>query len=183
MAISNAWTDPDTLEFSATKARSADLNAMLGNQKYLHGRPRFTLAHPTSLTAPAGTDFTMTFDTEIEDVGGWYDPGAPALAVVPETGLYLITINILWDGVIGGTQRKVRLARDGDLVRGDSAPAVAFAEHSLTILSSMTAGQALSVQVYHDDSAVDHEVLSRSTPAWRSPLFMGVWMAPYSTDI
>ena len=183
MAISRAWTDPDTLEWAASDVvRAADLNALLGNTKWLRERPRFTLAHSADQTIAEGTDVTLTWDTEIGDVGGWYDSGSPTVVTVPETGVYILTANVLWDGTGGGNQRKVRFARDGDLMRGDSAPAVSFAEHSLTVQTALFAGQSLSVVVYHDDTSVDHDVLSRSSPTWRSPLFMGVWVSPADTE-
>lgn len=177
MAITNAWTDPDTLEFGSTEARAADLNAVLGNQKWLHGRPRFTLAHSVDQSVAASSDVTLEFDTAIEDVGGWWDVGSPTVAVVPEDGVYLLVASILWDGSSGGNQRKCRIARDGNLIRGDSAPAVSFAEHSLSIITAASAGQALSVSMYHDDSSA-RDVLSDNAP-WRSPLFMGIWLQPY----
>ena len=183
MTVNNQWVPPDLLEILVgMKPRASWANDVLGNLKWLHGRPRFTLAHSIDQPITPGIDQTLEFDTSIEDVGGWYDPGSPTVSVVPETGTYLITANNLWDGTAGGTQRKIRLARDGALVRGDSAPAVPFAEHSLCIRSSMSAGQALSVVAYHDDSS-DHDIISRSSPEWRSPLFMGIWMGPYSQDI
>lgn len=179
MAITNAWTDPDTLEFGSTEARAADLNAVLGNQKWLHGRPRFTLAHSADQPVESGKDVTLTWDTKIEDVGGWWDPGSPSVAVVPEDGVYLLAANLLWDGTAGGNQRKARFARNGALIRGTTAPGVSFAEQALFGISSLSAGQALSVSMYHNDPAADHSILRRSSPVWRSPLFFGVWLMPY----
>lgn len=180
--ITNSWTDPDTLEVAADEIRrAADINAQLGNLKWLHARPRFTLAHSTDQTIAADSDVTLEFDTDIEDVGGWYDSGSPTVAVVPEDGVYLLVASTLWDGTGGGNQRKCRIARDGDLIRGDSAPAVSFAEHSLSIITAASEGEALSVVMYHDDSST-HDVLSDSSP-WRSPLFMGVWLSPYIASL
>ena len=184
MAISRAWTDPDTLEWSASDVlRAADLNAMLGNQKWLHGRPRFTLVHSADQSGGATGDQTLTWDTEIEDVGGWYDAGSPTVVTVPETGRYSLKAHLLWDGTLGGTHRKARFAIDGNLARGTSAPGVGFAEHSLAAESSLSAGQTISVVVWHDDDDLDHDIINDSSPVWRSPIFMGTWLEPYSTDI
>lgn len=182
MAISEAWTDPDTLEKAVGEIyRAEDVNAVLGNLLYLYAGPRVTLARETSFDVDDTTDVTIEFSTALVDTHSGWDSDSPAVYVVQVEGDYLFTPRLLWPDVAGGTFRRWRLLKNGDPAGGGRSGATRFAEHADSIVTALDVGDSISMDVRHDAGSTV-TVPSESSPIWRSPLLIGRWMGPKETS-
>lgn len=182
MAIIEAWTAPDTLEFGSNEyVTAAELNAILGNLAYLHAGPRVALKRDTDQTGIAAETHTAIEWSGVvasQDDWGMWDSGSPTVAVIQEAGVYLFSLNAVWDGPSAGPRRQARLLRDGDPIRDDVAPGVSYSAHGVTWMASAFANEAYSVDVRHNDTTQTRTIESRTSPQLRSPLLIIQWVAP-----
>lgn len=182
MAIVEEWTDPDELEVSVGDLpRASWANSVLGNLLYNYGGPRCTVVRNTDLTVPDGTFTTIPWESVLTETGGeWFDSESPGVLVVPRSGVYLVSLNLLWDFNSEG-RRDFRLLRDGDPVRGDKRGAFQFVEITASMQVTLSQGQSLAVEV-RQTSGEPHDILAEgpsatSTP-YRSPIMQVRWDAP-----
>lgn len=183
MAISEEWTDPDSLEISVGDLpRASWANALLGNILYNYGGPRVTVARNTDLPVDDGQFTTVPWETVLTETpdGAWWDSGSPGALVVPRDGVYLVSVRLLWDSNSEG-RRDFRLLRDGDPVAGDKRPALQFVEIGSTLQVTLNQGQSLACEV-RQTSGETHSLLAEgpvatSTP-YRSPIMQVRWDAP-----
>lgn len=178
MAITEAWTDPDTLEKAAGDVyRAADVNSVLGNLKFLHGGPRVTLVRNTSFDVDSATDTTIAWSSALVDSDSGWDSASPSVYVVQQAGVYMVSLRLLWPNSTAGDYRRWRLLRNGDPCAGNRIAATAFAEHGNSVFTSLSVGDSMSIDVRHDAGST-LTVTSESLPVWRSPIFMLQWIAP-----
>lgn len=169
------WTPPRTWSVGE-KVRAAFLNAIRDQLLYLHGPPRLALRRTEDLTLTPGDHVVVPWDTPLVDDGGWWDPGSPEVAVVPEDGYFGIWYSTLFDTNTDG-DRQTRIVRDGDELRGMRNPATTHSEWTLSVATNVEQGTPLTFDAR--STAPDPvELLSRTSPTTRSPVVVAIRLAP-----
>lgn len=176
MAISEIWTPPDDLEWASDEyVTAAQLNAILGNLKWLYQGPLATLVRETDLEVGVDEDVTCEWSQALVDTEDGFDPDSPGVYVIQRDGTYDVSLAALWDQEPGGS-RRARLLRDGDRIRGDSREGVVHAEHSPLWTPSLKVGEAISVEFTHNDDQA--HTVERWWQPWRSPILKIRWTGP-----
>lgn len=101
------------------------------------------------------TPTTLTFDTEVQDVGGFY-PGSGNTLTVPTNGagMYLCTANAYFDGATVGRHRSISLSTSaGNFVSLHLAPASSQACWlNIAVPVFLNPGNTVTVLAYHYDA-------------------------------
>ena len=151
MAISNAWTDVDTLEVAASGlTRASTINGMLGNQLFLHEAPQVAVRYTRDTgTIQSAQDTILGWDEAPWDNFGMWDNSAQTQIVVPRSGLYLINLGVLYQQQTDPTDdiRRTYLNVNGDRRRGDSNIAANPHESSTTWVTSLAEDDSLTLGV------------------------------------
>ena len=110
---------------------------------------QITVVKQSSASIPNTTNTTPTFATEIIDVGGWH--AASANNITPDiTGIYLITANVV--GLNSANRGLVNIIVVSTVVASIDNNDGAF-DLSCTVHASVTAGEAISLQLWQNSGS------------------------------
>lgn len=172
------WTqvidpDPDNLYVCGVDGVLVALPEVISNP------PRVSVIRITALTVPTSDITTVPFTDVLYDVGGFWDISDAENLVVPVDGLYLMQAHCTWnpnaaDGVRLVARKSTGLAVAADTGESPSAPGQ-HGRQNVNRDFEMLAGQAYSLEVYHNTGSTSYLEESGTLPAamelrWVAPL-------------
>lgn len=106
----------------------------------------------TNSTLTAGT-----WDTEIQDDGGWFTVGTPDRITVTETGVYIVAVHVAWDTSVTGDRymhlERIR-ASDGvqEVIDATAVKATIVSEQEQTCVAvlPLSAGDAVRIKLFQN---------------------------------
>ena len=107
-----------------------------------------TIAQVNSFSVPNNSNTTVTFDTEIVDVDGWFAPSSTSITPTI-SGIYLVTCNVVT--LNSGNRGLVNVQQAGTTVASedqDGGRDFSVAAHLL-----ITSGQAITAVVYQNSGS------------------------------
>lgn len=110
------------------------------------------------------------WDTEVFDEGGLWDAGTPGTITIQRTGTYLVGFAANFPTGNGVGDRLIQFLKNGAALdsRYESAEAADTVNTEMTHLSlvSLTAGDALTMRVYHTDTNAGMEFAYLNSYVW-----------------
>lgn len=136
--------------------RSAELNAILGNQRFLHDRPAVAVRRRFSaqMVAP-NTDTAVVWSEAVWDkTGEMWTSESPSKILIVRDGLYTIAPTVLWGETTGAdtSKRAFFLHVNGQRRRGFQVRAVQPSEIGTSWETTLLAGDSLDLVVRHGAS-------------------------------
>jgi len=120
----------------------------------LHVQARASVSRSTAQVVTTGTVTTLSFDTELFDVGDMWNPAFPTRLTVPigGAGTYLVSAIVPWAANAAGTFRQIRILKSGvtQLVLLSSAPTAFIVDQQRVELLTAIDGDYFEVQGLHD---------------------------------
>lgn len=114
----------------------------------LNGYGNVTIAQVNNFSVPNNSNTTVTFDTEIVDVDGWFAPSSTS--ITPDiSGIYLVTCNVV--GLDSGNRGLVNVQRAGSTVASEDQDG--GRDFSVAVHLSITSGQAITAIVYQNSGS------------------------------
>lgn len=118
------------------------------NATDLNGFSAVTIAQVASFSVPNNSNTTVTFDTEIVDVDGWFAPSSTSITPTI-SGIYLVTCNVV--GMNSGNRGLVNVQRAGLTVASEDQDG--GRDFSVAVHLSITSGQAITAVVYQNSGS------------------------------
>jgi len=120
----------------------------------LHQQVRASVYRITAQVVATATVTTLSFDTELFDVGDMWNPAFPTRLTVPAggAGTYLVTAIVPWAANAAGTFRQIRIAKNGAANSPllTSAPTGVIVDQQRTLFLPAIGGDYFEVQGLHD---------------------------------
>lgn len=107
-----------------------------------------TIAQVNSFSVPNNSNTTVTFDTEIVDVDGWFAPSSTSITPTI-SGIYLVTCNVVT--LNSGNRGLVNVQQAGTTVASEDQDG--GRDFSVAAHLSITSGQAITAVVYQNSGS------------------------------
>lgn len=131
------------MAYQGTFAAGATLTA-----SDLNGYGNVTIAKVTGFSVPNNSNTTVTYDTEVVDVDGWFAPSSTS--ITPDiTGIYLITCNVV--SLQSNNRGLVNVLVGGSTIASEDQDG--GRDFSVAVHASITAGQAVTSIVYQNSGS------------------------------
>lgn len=118
------------------------------NATDLNGFGNITIAKVDNVSVPNTTNTTITFDTEVVDVDGWFSPSSPNITPTI-TGIYLITCNVV--SLQSGNRGLVNVRVGGGTIASEDQDG--GRDFSVAVHASVNAGQVINCLVWQDSGS------------------------------
>jgi hypothetical protein len=131
------------MAYQGTFAAGATLTA-----SDLNGYGNVTIAKVTGFSVPTASNTTVTYDTQVVDVDGWFAPSSTS--ITPDiTGIYLITCNVV--SLQSNNRGLVNVLVGGSTIASEDQDG--GRDFSVAVHASITAGQAVTSIVYQNSGS------------------------------
>jgi len=114
----------------------------------LNGYGNVTIAQVNNFSVPNSTNTTVTFDTEIVDVDGWFAPSSTSITPTI-SGIYLVTCNVV--GLDSANRGLVNVGRAGTTVASEDQDG--GRDFSVAVHLSITSGQAITTLLFQNSGS------------------------------
>jgi hypothetical protein len=99
---------------------------------------------------PHNVNTALSFDTEVTDVGGTFNPGQPDRFTVPRDGYYIFGGSAAFASSGTGTRRALSLTVGGTSVAGSEASQGAVRQLAVASAAALLSGAVVQLFVYQD---------------------------------
>lgn len=118
------------------------------NATDLNGFSAVTIAQVNGVSVPDSTNTTITFDTEIVDVDGWFSPSSANITPTI-SGIYLITCNVV--SLQSGNRGLVNVRVGGGTIASEDQDG--GRDFSVAVHASVTSGQVINCLVWQNSGS------------------------------
>lgn len=114
----------------------------------LNGFGNVTIAKVNNFTVVDSTNTTVTFDTEVVDVDGWFAPSSTSITPTI-SGIYLVTCNVV--NLNSGNRGLVNVQQAGTTVASEDQDG--GRDFSVAVHLSITSGQAITAILFQNSGS------------------------------